>query len=201
MADNFTKFSFLIKNATKKEVAWLEEVLAFDFEDEQQRPFLLEMLHTSRGLESTFEYWPDFDHVLPDLTSRDPRARSLWVYAARAGIPGPLPFLSTPFFPNSGPRRLSVSAWPIRAARCGQTSSRGGLHRHRQRDLPNRRCRDQNVRGAGRSTTTAHQVGRSGHHHQAPEGEAAMPTVTVTDVVVTTRKVNCLPSVPAAVGV
>ena len=40
MADNFTKFSFLIKNVTKKEVAWLEEVLAYDFEDEQQRPFL-----------------------------------------------------------------------------------------------------------------------------------------------------------------
>jgi hypothetical protein len=36
MADNFTKFSFLIKSITKKEVAWLEEVLAYDFEDEQQ---------------------------------------------------------------------------------------------------------------------------------------------------------------------
>ena len=45
------------------------------------------MLHTSRGLESTFEYWPDFDHVLPDLTSRDPRARSLWVYAPESGNP------------------------------------------------------------------------------------------------------------------
>jgi hypothetical protein len=87
MADNFTKFSFLIKNATKKEVAWLKEALAYDFEDEQQKPFLLEMLHTSRGLESTFEYWPDFDHVLPDLTSRDPRARSLWVYAPESGNP------------------------------------------------------------------------------------------------------------------
>ena len=87
MADNFTKFSFLIKNATKKEVAWLEKVLAYDFEDQEQRPFLLEMLHTSRGLESTFEFWPDFDHVLPDLTSRDPRARCLWVYAPESGNP------------------------------------------------------------------------------------------------------------------
>jgi hypothetical protein len=87
MADNFTKFSFLIKNTTKKEVAWLEEVLGYDFEDQEQRPFLLEMLHTPRGLESTFEYWPDFDHVLPDLTSRDPRARCLWVYAPESGNP------------------------------------------------------------------------------------------------------------------
>ncbi len=39
MADNFTKFSFLIKNATKKEVAWLEEVLAYDFEDRRATAF------------------------------------------------------------------------------------------------------------------------------------------------------------------
>jgi len=106
MADNFTKFSFLIKNATKKEVAWLEEVLAFDFEDEQQRPFLLEMLHTSRGLESTFEYWPDFDHVLPDLTSRDPRARSLWVYAAESGNPWTAAVLVHAFLSKFRPKEI-----------------------------------------------------------------------------------------------
>ena len=106
MADNFTKFSFLIKNATKKEVAWLEEVLAYDFEDDQQRPFLLEMLHTSRGLESTFEFWPDFDHVLPDLTSRDPRARSLWVYAPESGNPWTAAVLVHAFLSKFRPKEI-----------------------------------------------------------------------------------------------
>ena len=106
MADNFTKFSFLIKNARKKEVAWLEEVLAYDFEDEQQRPFLLEMLHTSRGLESTFEYWPDFDHVLPDLTSRDPRARCLWVYAPESGNPWTAAVLVHAFLSKFRPKEI-----------------------------------------------------------------------------------------------
>jgi len=106
MADNFTKFSFLIKSIAKKELVWLKEVMGYDFEDLEQRPFLLEMLHTSRGLESTFEYWPDFDHVLPDLTSRDPRARCLRVFAPESGNPWTAAVLVHAFLSKFRPKEI-----------------------------------------------------------------------------------------------
>lgn len=72
MADNYTQFSFKIEKLTPKEGVWLKNLLALEFEGDQEEI-------TGAISDTSIEYWPEFCFSLDD--------RALWLYTDDSGNP------------------------------------------------------------------------------------------------------------------
>jgi len=86
MADNYTQFSFEIDKLTQEEASWLRNLLALEFEDDEQRKKLEKTLGVPKVMKSAIEYWPDFSLRLSVAEDNRPE-NALWLYTQDSGNP------------------------------------------------------------------------------------------------------------------
>jgi hypothetical protein len=69
---------------TVEEGAWFRTLLALDFEDEQHRKKIKELLGVPKFIRSSLEYWPDFSFRLNVAKDNRPE-NALWLYSEDSG--------------------------------------------------------------------------------------------------------------------
>jgi len=86
MADKYTQFSFEIDNLTKEEASWLRNLLALEFEDDEQRKKIEETLGVPKVITADLEYWPDFSFRLAVAKDNRPE-NAIWLFSQDSGNP------------------------------------------------------------------------------------------------------------------
>jgi hypothetical protein len=107
MADNYTQFSFELEKLTQEEASWLRNLLALEFEDDDQRKEIEDALGVPKVIEADIEYWPDFSYRLGAAEGPRPKG-AIWLYAEDSGNPWSAALLVRAFLAKFRPEDIKL---------------------------------------------------------------------------------------------
>jgi hypothetical protein len=108
MADNYTQFSFELEKLTQEEASWLRNLLALEFEDDDQRKEIEEALGVPKVIRADIEYWPDFSLQAQRRGRTIDQKGAIWLYAADSGNPYNAALLVRAFLAKFRPKDIKL---------------------------------------------------------------------------------------------